>query len=305
MNHATSTELVIFFADVAGSTRLYERLGDQSAHEKVVSYLDTWASLVKINSGRVIETVGDEIMCCFADPNHAIKAANAIQEMMRPEIIHSVGVRIGMHFGVTGLDGGHPFGDTVNVAARMAGLARGGQIITTSETVSKLNGSNRANARKFDRVMVKGKMTPIDTYELVWDHGESTSLFQGAVPVIQENRLPQASLSLQFDAFTTEIDANNTTITIGRSTKNQLVVNSANASRQHATIEFRSGHIIFSDHSTNGSYLKTEPGKRACDGLTLFLHREEWIMGGTGVISLGAPIEDEDSLLIHFNYREE
>lgn len=296
-----SANLTILFADIAGSTRLYDRLGDAEAYDKIVSCLSLMGSLVKINQGKVVETIGDEIMCSFENPNHAVQAASAMHEAMKPEIVNSIGVRVGMHSGLTGIDNGHPFGDVVNVAARMAGLARSGQIITTKDTVQMLDGSNRANTRAFDRVMVKGKPMPIDTFEIVWDQGDSTSIFPGAPVKPQQATVPITVLTITYQGVTKEIDENEASLSIGRSTQNIMSVASANASRNHSSIEFRSGHIIYTDHSTNGSYIRTEPGKRSSDGLDFFLHRDEWSMGGTGVISLGEPIDDSNEHLIHFS----
>ena len=60
------------------------------------------------------------------------------------------------------------------------------------------------------------------------------------------------------------------------------------------------GKLIFSDESTNGSFLRTRPGNRAGDNLELYLHHQDWIMESSGIISLGEPISDNGQHLIHF-----
>ena len=73
-------EIVILFADVVGSTSLFEQLGDVLAREKVSGCLDTLIGIVESNGGKLIKTIGDEVMCTFPDPNVAFQSACFMQE---------------------------------------------------------------------------------------------------------------------------------------------------------------------------------------------------------------------------------
>jgi len=298
---SVTKNLAILFADIVGSTSLYDQLGDHLAHIKIVNYLNLMGAVVKDGRGLVVGTIGDEIMCSFEDPNDAFQTAIAIQESMQEEMANSIGVRVGMHFGLTGIENGHPFGDVVNVASRMTDLARHGRIIISKDTANHLNRFNKANIRAFDRVMVKGKPQPIETYEIIWDQRDPTFIFKGSKSTRTKRSLPVVCLSLTYRSFTSQINAFKTSLSIGRSPQNDLTVASKNASRNHAAIEYRNGSIFFTDHSTNGCYIKTESGNSSSDGLDFFIHRNEWVMGGRGVICLGESIYKGFTDLIHFS----
>ena len=117
------------FADIAGSTKLYDTLGDELARAKVAKAIETMSEITRQNSGDVIKTIGDEVMCKFPTAEDAGTAAWEMQEKFEEETESNtdgspVSIRIGMHFGPAILEGGDVFGDAVNVAARMAAQAK-------------------------------------------------------------------------------------------------------------------------------------------------------------------------------------
>ncbi len=162
-----SANLAIMFADISGSTRLFEVLGDSNARAIIAETLHVLTDIVHTYSGKVIKTIGDEIMCTFPTADDATNAAcqmqedldeiNTTQDADKPEIK----IRVGLHFGPALLEGGDVFGDAVNVAARMAAQAKGGQIITTKTTLDLLEPIMQASARFVDNAPIKGKkMSP-------------------------------------------------------------------------------------------------------------------------------------------------
>ena len=163
----TTANLAIVFADISGSTRLYETLGDAVARELVSQCLDLMSEQITKYDGTVIKTIGDEIMCTFPTAERATESSMGMQEAitedlpdMNPNTPSTMTIRIGLHFGSAILEGGDVFGDAVNVAARMAGLAKGGQIITTQQTAEELAPILRSQTRHLDRITVKGQERP-------------------------------------------------------------------------------------------------------------------------------------------------
>ena len=75
--------LAIVFADISGSTRLYESLGDQTARQLIAECLEVMTEQVAKYSGTVIKTIGDEIMCTFPSANQAVEAAMGGSEVRR------------------------------------------------------------------------------------------------------------------------------------------------------------------------------------------------------------------------------
>lgn len=294
-------DLVIFFADVAGSTRLYEQLGDRDAHECIVESLNSISTYVREHNGVVVEIIGDEVMAYFESSLDATNCACDIQQYFSftpTSKGHKINIRIGFHKGPVELDKGHPYGDTVNVASRVASLAQGGQTITTHDTSKELPSNKMQLCRPFSRVKVKGKSAPLDAVEVVWDLDDATSLF---APIKAPETFDELSeIELNFNGRIVPVREQNTPFIIGRGDHSNLVVPSETASRSHARIESRYGELVLVDHSTNGTYVVTHDGKRAYDGLDMHLHHREWIMVGEGLISLGRPADEYDPACISF-----
>ncbi|MFZ0449476.1 MAG: adenylate/guanylate cyclase domain-containing protein [Desulfatiglandaceae bacterium] len=297
-------ELVIFFADVAGSTHLYENLGDRIAHECVVESLNSVSRKIKENNGVVVEVIGDEIMAYFENPLEAVNCACDLQKHFKFTATshgHKINVRIGFHKGPIELDKGHPYGDTVNIAARIASLAKGGQIVTTVETTEGLPEYSKSVCRPFGRLEVKGKSNPLNTMEVVWAMDDATRLF---IPSkMTATTAINAELVVGFGEKEIVITKEMTPYVFGRDGTSDLVVNAETASRSHAKIICRYGDFVFVDGSTNGTYINTAPGGHVYSGMEMHLHHREWFMIGDGTISLGKPISDDDPLMITFSLK--
>lgn len=126
---AGAENCAVLFADVAGSTKLYEALGDKLAKKLVDEVLAALTIITRRHGGRVIKTIGDEAMCVFASAERGFYAAIDIQQKIDTVPVVSGSkrrIRIGFHAGPVIEEKGDVFGDTVNTAARMSGLARHG-----------------------------------------------------------------------------------------------------------------------------------------------------------------------------------
>src|SRR6185369_3792473 len=148
------------FADVSGSTSLYEKLGDQRALAAIEAVLSELRKSTVLQSGHVVKTIGDEVMAVFPSVDAAMQAACDMQ--VRVAAIPQgdgarLAIRVGFHFGPAIEEKGDYFGDEVNTAARMAGLAKSGQIITSGPTVDALSPLLKASTREIDALQVKGK----------------------------------------------------------------------------------------------------------------------------------------------------
>lgn len=295
--------IVIFFADVSGSTQMYERLGDTVAHECISASLQRISEQVARHQGQVVETIGDEVMALFRDPLNAARAACAIQQQFASQPVagsHTVKVRIGFHYGPIEFDAeGHPFGDTVNVAARVVGLCEAGRAIATEGSLAAVKQTGEFSLRLYQRARVKGKSMPLVVEEILWDCEDATSLFN----LTQNTPLKAAGLVMElvYRGNRISLVSDRPAFVIGRGMEADLVVDSALASRAHARLEFRWGEVYLVDHSTNGTYVRSGQGKRESDGVPVRLHRRELLLKGKGEIGIGAPVDSaDDSGLIHF-----
>jgi hypothetical protein len=294
-----SPELTILFADVAGSVELSETYGDIQAHKMVVEGLQIMEESVMRHHGKVIETVGDEVMAAFSSADFAFSAACAIQDAIQANMSLPISVRIGFHTGPTAIDNGHPFGDTVHVAARMVSIAKPGQILISQQCYVRLSADNRRKTRHFHRILLKGKQAPTEIHEILWDDMECTKSLTN-LGNLQFDRLSIKGVRLSYGPQEMDVNEYNTAVTTGRSEQCNIMVESELASRLHATFIFQQGKVILSDKSTNGTFVRTLAGKHASDSLNLFIHHEDWVMQFNGVISLGEPFSKENERLIHF-----
>ncbi len=298
MSSPVSRHLVIVFADVSGSTQLYERHGDDIARAVIARCLDALRDVTLRHAGTVIKYIGDEALCTFHEPDAAGIAVCDMQEAIAeldtgdlvPEGLQ-LAIRVGLHFGPALLEGGDVYGDAVNIAARMAAQAKAGQIITTRETFEGFGPILQASCRLIARENIKGKSETMELHELLWLQDDATRMGSG---VLKTMGAEPGCLTLAYRGQTYSVNAERTRTVLGRSSSAEIAVDESLASRQHAVVEFRRGRFFLIDQSLNGTYLLQ-------DGDEHFLRREEMALSGSGQISLGRPFHERPSGIITFD----
>lgn len=289
--------LSILFADISGSTALYETLGDVAARDLVAGCLSLLTRSLPKNQGRLIKTIGDEIMCTFPSAGAALQAACSMQEAVethRPGGKVQMFVRIGFHFGEVICENNDVFGDAVNVAARMTSVSRARQILATREAVDALSPDLRLRTRQIRRSAVKGKQEAQDIFEVVWQQDDK-DVTRVSMPVRVRPAEQPSELILTHGGQKFSINRENQSATIGRGNTCQIIVADDFASRQHAKVEFRDDKFILADLSINGTYV------RFADGHVLHAVQEEILLRGAGSISLGRAFHEPAATLIEFD----
>ncbi len=284
----------VLFADVAGSTRLYETLGDDRAHEAVGGCLAALGAIARRFDGRIIKTLGDEIMVAFALPEAALRAVTDMQIEQRRRNESGgdrLEVRAGFHHGEVLLRDGDLYGDTVNVAARVAGLAKAGQILTTGRTVECLPAYARGAVRMLDALPVKGKQEALAVCEIIWQWDDSLTMMDAREAAAAET---PPTMILDFLHGSVRMEGNLSAVTLGRDPSAQIVLAHRKVSRSHARIERRRDKFVISDTSTNGTFVRFTGDQE------LMLRREELALRGSGHISCGASIDSADAEWILF-----
>lgn len=295
---ATDKQLAILFADVCGSTRLYETIGDVKARETIARCINIMTEATERNNGTLIKTIGDEVMVTFESVDDAAQAASDMQENITDGLVvdgRAIAIRVGFHFGPTILDKGDVFGDAVNVAARMAGQAKAGQVLTTSSTVPQLGPLWEDSVRQIDRAAVKGKKDEIEIYELLWQREDVTRM---ATVGFGSPTVQKCKLVLEYQGQTIEVNEDRPTVVMGRADQNDLVVKHNLISRLHARVEFRKGNFILTDQSINGTYVT------GADGQENFIRRDNVPIRGKGVIGLGQALDAGSPDAIRFTFEE-
>jgi adenylate cyclase len=290
-----SRQLAVLFADVSGSTRLYDTVGDAEAMASIGRCLMLLREACAGHDGRVVKTIGDEVMAVFPDADKAAEAAAEMQA--RVSELPLVGrvrmaIRIGFHMGSAIEVDGDVFGDSVNVASRMAAIAKGDQVILSAQTVATLSPMLRARVREIDLLTVKGKHQDIGIFELIWQsEDEMTTLSPRYKP-------PPAHIRLRHGERQIDLGEDDSIFTLGRDPQNDVVVADRMASRMHARIERRRDKFVLVDQSSNGTYVTIE-GERE-----IHLRREELILRGRGHISFGHAYQADPAEVLAFSCSE-
>jgi class 3 adenylate cyclase len=137
------TSLTFLFTDLKGSTGLYERVGDLVAFDLVRAHFRVLHDIVADEAGAVVKTIGDAVMATFSTPDRAIAAALRMREAMRTlnqerqreDLLLKIGIHEGPCLAVTLNERQDYFGQTVNIAARVQGLADSRAIYATGAVV--------------------------------------------------------------------------------------------------------------------------------------------------------------------------
>ena len=297
---AKDLEVAIVFADVVGSTQLYDKFGDTKASETVAVCLDIMKDATYQFNGLVIKTIGDEIMATFETVDDAMGAAVMMQTRITAEGKKENGIpvtiSIGCHYGPVVQEQNDIFGAAVHTANRMTSQAKSRQIVISGFTVENMSPELRNQTRQIDVATVRGRLDEVALFELVWQPEEATSM----LPTIEwENKSRKASkLLLNFKNSTVEVSDRKKSVNLGRADDNDLVVKGNLISRIHAKIEMRRGKFVLIDQSTNGTFIQDLQGQE------VLIRRDSTELGDEGTIGLGRAEEPGSSLAIYFKTLE-
>lgn len=175
------TSLTFLFTDLKGSTELYERVGDLQAYDLVKAHFRTLHEVVAMHAGAVVKTIGDAVMATFPTPDRAVGAALRMREALRElnggsghdDLVLKIGIHEGPCLAVTLNDRLDYFGQTVNIAARVQGLATSSSIFATRSVVD-----HPATARVLcdsgyepvaQQMALRGIAGEVAVYEIPWD----------------------------------------------------------------------------------------------------------------------------------------
>jgi adenylate cyclase len=294
-------ELAILFADVVGSTRLYESMGEVRARDMVAICIEVMRTATEQHQGTVIKTMGDEIMATFPSADDALDAAAQMQQQISANTQLSadgqpVAIRVGCHFGPVVLENRDVFGSTVHTANRMTSQAKAGQIITTTATVERLSPEWRASVRQIDVATLKGQGAEVALFEVLWQSEDVTSMVPEIALASRDGRTLR--LRLRWQERELVVDDERPNITIGRAEDNDLVVKGSLISRLHARIEINRNKFVLIDQSTNGTFVQAAGEEDA------FVRRDSLQIKGTGRIGLGRLPDDVSPQTITFESEE-
>ncbi|MES3024695.1 MAG: adenylate/guanylate cyclase domain-containing protein [Pseudomonadota bacterium] len=286
----------VVFADVVGSTGMFERLGDETASRFVTQLVGTLSQVFQQHHGRVVKLLGDGLFVVFPHEGDALAACVGIQKHLleRPILPGGSGAPVQMQMGIESGEvveiDGDCFGDTVNSAARLADLAGASQILTTQSVWTALAPVQRAALRSLGPMHLRGKAEPSHVYRVEWQTGrDEDATMMGPSMVSNAARLV---LELKAGDQTVRLRTTGPKLSIGRGVGAALALNDTRVSRMHATLEWRGGQFVLSDASSFGTWVYFGNQSEA-----VVLRRTECYLVGNGQISAGCEREHGGPLI--------
>jgi adenylate cyclase len=290
-------KLAVLFADVCGSTALYENLGDDLARQLIMRCIDTMAEKISLHQGTLIKTIGDEVMCVFPSAEDAFHAACAMQtavesdKQFRGTAMH---IRIGFNYGDVIHEANDVHGNTVNIAARVAMITRAGQIMTTRAVFDALPFELQDSMREVLRAEFKGLQDRLEIFQVILEK-ESPQSTRIGLPAYRKSPDNSHEMVLRYRGQSIRVNSERRSVVLGREESCDLIVQNDLASRLHCRIELRFGKFVIADQSTNGTYIRS--GGSGVAHIT----REEVVLHGSGSISLGQTFAEHPTEIVEFS----
>lgn len=269
--------LSVLFADVSGSVRLHQKLGDGEASRAVDRCLKRMGRAVEAFGGRRVGPVGDRLMAVFDQPDPAFQAALQMQERVAdlpPVSGVKLAIVVGLAHGAVSEAQGGIVGEAVDAAAQLAAQAKPGQLLISRQAQSALSAPWQKTTRDL-RPAADG--LPGTTGAFVFELISPADSTLGAPLVVRYG-----------DALVV-LSERQPVIVMGRDAECDVAIRDRRASRQHARIELRDDRIVLVDHSSNGTYVTLD------DQPELFLRGDECVIHGRGTISFASSSTSPDA----------
>ncbi len=299
------SDRTVLFADLRGSTALFETLGNAEATSVVTHCVAALASPVASCEGHVVKTLGDGLMAVFEEPAAAAQAALLMHDVLEGIVsrgsergassgLRALKLQVGLARGEVVEMGGDCFGDAVNVAARLIDHAGDNETLLTVEVLQGLPLDMRSRFRSLDRLVLRGRAEPVQVHVLGGRRGPSADLdptqFGGMESVSEPD-----GLRLMWGGLHRVFASLQTPVVLGRSPQAAFCVDDGRVSRSHARVDWHSGSFQITDLSYNGTYVRFN------DGEIVSLRRGSCTLHGNGTIGLGGSPSDPGSACVAFD----
>ncbi|PTT16705.1 adenylate/guanylate cyclase domain-containing protein [Acidovorax sp. HMWF029] len=291
------------FADISGSTSLYETLGNERATEAVTQVTQWIADTITSHGGRVVKKLGDGVLCVFGDAAGAVSATTTMlrqqhERQGRWPLPLRMDIRVGVASGeVLDVDG-DCYGDAVNVASRLCERAGPAEIWATETTVLLAGTAPDAWYRKLGLMDIRGKAEPLMLYQVEWRENEAPDSLTMQAALVS-NFAPVDSIlgQIQFSwhGVNKSFSSSDAPVHVGRANHAQLCINDPRVSRLHARIDWRNSSFLLTDMSSFGTWVRFDGSDSP-----VRLRRDACILHGTGQMALGVPFTEPSAPVMSF-----
>jgi class 3 adenylate cyclase len=295
----------VLFADLRGSTGLYETLGNAEATSVVTHCVNALAAPVSGHGGHVVKTLGDGLMAVFEGPQQAVNAGMQMHDLLDAMVtrgsergassgLRGLRLQVGVARGEVVEMAGDCFGDAVNVAARLLDHAGDNETLVTVEVLQGLTLELRTRFRSLDKLVLRGRAEPVQVHVMGGRRGANSELAVtqfGDVNAVQE----PDGLRLMWGGQHLTFANAQMPVVMGRSPQAAFCVDDSRVSRSHARVDWHSGSFQLTDLSYNGTYVRFN------DGEIVSLRRGACTLHGSGSIGLGGSPSDPASACVSFD----
>lgn len=299
---ARIADRTVLFADLRGSTALFESLGNARATSLVTQSISKVSGTVLEHGGAVIKTLGDGLMAVFDRARDAVVCAARMQEALessarlpRERLItgapRPLRLQVAVASGEVVEMGGDCYGDAVNVAARLLDHASDGEVLVTQRVFESLPADMQPRFRHIDKIVLRGRVEPVSVHVLGGRRQQDSGATAFAEAPVPDD--PDA-MRLSWAQHERIFDSPSLPIVLGRSPQAAFCVEDSRVSRSHARLDFHGGGFQLSDLSSNGTYV------RFADGEVVSLRRGSCTLHGRGHIGLGGSPAEAGSAVVRF-----
>ena len=299
------SDRTVLFADLRGSTALYETLGNAEATSVVTHCVNALAAPVNNHHGQVVKTLGDGLMAVFDAAASAVQASMQMHDLLEGMVsrgsergassgLRGLRLQIGLARGEVVEMAGDCFGDAVNVAARLLDHAGDNETLVTVEVLQGIALELQSRFRSLDKLVLRGRVEPVQVHVMGGRRGSSGDMAVtqfGEVAGVQEPDGLRLMWGGQHLVFASE----QMPVVLGRSPQAAFCVDDSRVSRSHARVDWHSGSFQLLDLSYNGTYVRFN------DGEIVSLRRGSCTLHGSGSIGLGGTPSDPASACVSFD----
>jgi adenylate cyclase len=299
------SDRTVLFADLRGSTALFETLGNAEATSVVTHCVRALTAPVTGNAGQVVKTLGDGLMAVFDLPHQAMQACTEMHDLLDGMVtrgnergassgLRGLRLQVGLARGEVVEMSGDCFGDAVNVAARLLDHAGDNETLVTMDVLQGLSSNQQLPFRSLDRLVLRGRAEPVQVHVMGGRRAaghEMAATQYGDVSMVQD----PDGLRLMWGGQNLVFSNQQMPVVLGRSPQAAFCVDDSRVSRSHARIDWHSGSFQLTDLSYNGTYVRFN------DGEIVSLRRGSCTLHGSGSVGLGGSPSDPASACVSFD----
>jgi class 3 adenylate cyclase len=293
----------VVFADISGSTSLYETLGNERATAAITELTHWICDTVEAHQGRVVKKLGDGVLGVFADAACAVAATAAMlrghqDRMSQNAQAQRMDIRVGVASGAVVNVDDDCYGEAVNVASRLCERAGPAEIWATEAAVLLAGATAEVWYRNLGVMEIRGKAEMLMLYQVEWreDEEPDSQTMQATLPGPApggDEVLGQIQFS--WPGSVMSFTSTDGPVHVGRATQARMCINDPRVSRLHARIDWRNGGFVLTDMSSFGTWVRFGDSQTPVQ-----LRRDACMLHGAGEIALGVPFQESSATVLHF-----